>query len=380
MAFLTEQQRRGYGTFTQVPDDGQLAGYFRLDRDARRRAMACRGARSQLGYAVQLGTVRFLGTFLDNPEHAPAEVVAYVADQLGHPAPVLAGYGAERTRWDHQGAIKDAYGYRDLKGEAWWRLTRWLWDRCWSGNERPIALFDLATLHLVENKVLLPGATVLERLVSSVRERTNRKTWRLLAAQPDAAQRAALTGLLPVEDSRRTSRLDRLRRSPRDITGPGAGKAIDRFIELNKLGAAGWDLAAIPAGRLTALSRYASQVRARAVADLAEPRRTATLVAFAAAMRTRAADEAIEVFDLLMSDLARTSAHHAAKQRLRTLGDLDSAALMLREAWITLSHAAADPSRTSAAVSTCSTSPPCTRPRAPSANSPARRPRPSPPS
>ncbi|MEE1807337.1 DUF4158 domain-containing protein [Streptomyces sp. BE133] len=42
-----------------------------LDRDARRRAMACRGARSQLGYAVQLGTVRFLGTFLDNPEHAP---------------------------------------------------------------------------------------------------------------------------------------------------------------------------------------------------------------------------------------------------------------------------------------------------------------------
>jgi hypothetical protein len=81
--------------------------------------MACRGARSQLGYGVQLGTVRFLGTFLDNPEDAPAEVVEYVADQLGHSPPVLAGYGAERTRWDHQSAIKDAYGYRDLKGDAW---------------------------------------------------------------------------------------------------------------------------------------------------------------------------------------------------------------------------------------------------------------------
>lgn len=43
MAFLTDEQRRNYGTFTQVPDDGQLAGYFLLDRDARRRAMACRG-------------------------------------------------------------------------------------------------------------------------------------------------------------------------------------------------------------------------------------------------------------------------------------------------------------------------------------------------
>jgi hypothetical protein len=32
---------------------------------------------------------------------------------------VLAGYGAERTRWDHQNAIKQAYGYTDLKGDAW---------------------------------------------------------------------------------------------------------------------------------------------------------------------------------------------------------------------------------------------------------------------
>ncbi|WP_416978909.1 DUF4158 domain-containing protein [Streptomyces sp. T028] len=189
MAFLTDEQRRSYGTFTQVPDDGQLAGYFLLDREARRRAMACRGARSQLGYAIQLGTVRFLGTFLANPEDAPAEVVEYVADQLGHVPSVLTGYGAERTRWDHQNAIKDAYGYSDLKSDAWWKLARWLWDRCWSGNERPIALFDLATLHMVENKVLLPGATVLERMVTSIREHTNRKTWRTLGRQ--AHRRAA---------------------------------------------------------------------------------------------------------------------------------------------------------------------------------------------
>ncbi|MDX3532095.1 DUF4158 domain-containing protein [Streptomyces sp. ID05-39B] len=106
MAFLTDQQRRSYGTFTAIPDDGQPAVYFLLDRDARRQVMACRGARSQLGYAVQLGIVRFLGTFLDNPEHAPAEVVAYGAGQLGHSPSVLAGYGAERTRWDHRGASR----------------------------------------------------------------------------------------------------------------------------------------------------------------------------------------------------------------------------------------------------------------------------------
>jgi Domain of unknown function (DUF4158) len=109
---------------------------------------------------------------------------------------VLAGYGAERTRWDHQSAIKVAYGYQDLKGDVWWKPARWLWDRCWSGNECPIALFDLATLHLVENKVLLPGATVLERMVTSIREHTNRKTWRTLAARPTFRKLNAIAVLL----------------------------------------------------------------------------------------------------------------------------------------------------------------------------------------
>ncbi|MGW8687499.1 DUF4158 domain-containing protein [Streptomyces sp. NPDC055817] len=94
MAFLTDEQRRNYGTFVTMPEGGQLAGYFLLDRNARRRAMVCRGARSQLGYAVQLGTVRFLGTFLDNPEDAPAEVVEYVGHTSGDnrlPASVMPG-------------------------------------------------------------------------------------------------------------------------------------------------------------------------------------------------------------------------------------------------------------------------------------------------
>jgi hypothetical protein len=62
--------------------------------------------------------VRSLGTFLDNPEDAPAEVVEYVADQLGHLPSMLAWYGPELTRSDHENAVKDAYGYRDLKGDA----------------------------------------------------------------------------------------------------------------------------------------------------------------------------------------------------------------------------------------------------------------------
>jgi hypothetical protein len=109
--FLSEEQRRRFGHFAEDLDEGQLAGPFLLDQTARRRAMAAKGARNRLGWAVQLGTLRYLGTFLDNPEQVPTVVLDYVAEQLGLNPSDLAGYGAMEHRWDHQGQIRAAYGY-----------------------------------------------------------------------------------------------------------------------------------------------------------------------------------------------------------------------------------------------------------------------------
>ncbi|MFE5012117.1 DUF4158 domain-containing protein [Streptomyces sp. NPDC056696] len=138
--FLSEEQRRRFGHFTEDPDKGQLAGSFLLDQTARRRAMAARGARNRIGWAVQLGTIRYLGTFLNNPEEVPAVVVAYVAKQLGLEPAAFAGYGSSEARWDHQEQIRDGYGYTKFEFDQWFALARWLYQRAWIGNERPTPL------------------------------------------------------------------------------------------------------------------------------------------------------------------------------------------------------------------------------------------------
>ncbi|MEV6028361.1 DUF4158 domain-containing protein [Streptomyces sp. NPDC052036] len=96
--FLSEEQRRRFGHFTEDPDEGQLAGSFLLDKTARRSAMAARGARSRIGWAVQLGTIRYLRTFLNNPEEVPAMVLACVAKQLGLEPTASPGTAAARLR------------------------------------------------------------------------------------------------------------------------------------------------------------------------------------------------------------------------------------------------------------------------------------------
>lgn len=313
--FLTDEQRRRYGRFNAPPDEVQLGGFFHPDADARRRALAAHGRRNQLGFAVQLGTVRFLGVFLVDPTDVPAVVVDQVAEQLGLDADDLKGYGEREARWNHQAQIRDVYGYETFGPGQWWALARWLYLRAWHTNERPSVLFDLATNRLVEGKVLLPGVTVLERLVAGVREQTAARQYRLLAAAPSPAQRTVLEQLVVVEAGRRVSRLDRLRRSPTDVSGAGVVRALDRYVEIDGLGAAGWDLSGVPAGRIAALARFANAARAQAVAELTDTRRLATLVAFAATMRSAAADEAIEVFDLVVGDLVRTSGSRAGQGR-----------------------------------------------------------------
>lgn len=110
-----------------------------------------------------------------------------------------------------------------------------MYQRAWIGSERLTLLYALAIKRLVERKVLLPGLTVLERLVPGSRERAGKRLWATLAAAPTAEQAAGSQGLVVVPMDKRLSELDRLRRSPRD-----------EF--LNTFGGTAWNLSAIPYG------------------------------------------------------------------------------------------------------------------------------------
>jgi Domain of unknown function (DUF4158) len=210
--FLTDEQRRLYGRFHGEPTLEDLARYFHLDDSDRSLIALHRGDHNRLGFAVQLCAVRYVGAFPEDLTETPAAVVSILGRQLSiEHANCFAEYCTSRQRWDHTVEIRERGGYVEFSdGSTQFRLNRWLYALCWTGTDRPGMLFDRATTWLITHKVLLPGATVLERHVSRIRARVQERLWSSLIRGASLTAKQKLDALLTVPHGGHQSLLDRL--------------------------------------------------------------------------------------------------------------------------------------------------------------------------
>lgn len=136
--FLNPEQRNVYGRYVGEPSPEQLALYFHLDDRNRMLLEPRRHAHTRLGFALQLCTVRFLGTFLSDPTDVPHNVVVHLSSQLNIADwRVLARYREGEMRYDHVLEIMAEYGYQDFASQQeHFRFLRWLYTRAWWSEER----------------------------------------------------------------------------------------------------------------------------------------------------------------------------------------------------------------------------------------------------
>jgi TnpA family transposase len=326
--FLSEEQVARYGRFAGEPSAGELERFFRLDEQAWVLIAQKRRDHNRLGFAVQWGTVRTLGRFLAQPADVPATAVAFVADQLKiTDASCITEYGQRGpTQHEHAREIRRECGYREFaEGEA--ELRAFVATRAWATDEGPRALFDRTVVWLLEQRVLLPGITVLARLVAEVRAVEHERLWTTLADAVSPELRRRLEELLDAPAGARTSTLDRWRGAPSRVSGQELARALRRVDEIRRVGTGAVEVTGVPAVKLMALARYGMTAKAPALRELTASRRAATLLATVRELGTASVDDALDLFDVLMATrLLAQATRRGNDERLRSLPRLRRAA------------------------------------------------------
>ncbi len=234
--FLTHAQRAQYGHYLAPPSEKQLAKFFHLDDQDRQFIKRLHHDHTRLGFAVQLGTARFLGTFLSDLSAVPEIVVAHMATELNVGIDGWSQYGT-RVQRQHKKLICQKYGYEEFhQSSKPFTLMRQLYAQSWLTEARYLTVFDQATSWLVQNKVLLPGATVLERWVAHIVSRSEQRLWNRLVGLIDETQTKKLKNLLAVADGERFSELELLRRPASRSSSPVIKHVIERLEGIRAIG------------------------------------------------------------------------------------------------------------------------------------------------
>jgi hypothetical protein len=222
------------------------------------------------------------------------------------------------------------------------RLLAWVGDQAWATGDGPKALFYSAIARLRAERVLLPGVTTLRDDVASARKAAEDRLYEALSRAVTAEQAADLDTILQVPQGQRRSRLDSWRRGPRNPTGRGLVMSLDRVSQVAGLHMGAVDVTGtgVPTRRLIELARTGFEAKAPKLAKLTYHRKIATLLATVRWLEVTATDDALELFDVFMTNelvgrAARTSDKAKLKRahgQARHAGVLSTAVQVLFEA------------------------------------------------
>ena len=114
--FLSDGQVSTYGRFPSEPSAAEVERFFYLDDADRSLVARRRSDHHRLGFAVQLGTVRAVGRFLEDPLDVPWPAVEFLAGQLriADASCVKKYVQRPQTPYEHAWEIRDRYGYRSF--------------------------------------------------------------------------------------------------------------------------------------------------------------------------------------------------------------------------------------------------------------------------
>ncbi len=286
--------RQRDGVFT-VED---LSRDWVLDSAEQSLALTARGDLNRLRVAIDICSLRATGAFIADWAEVPVRVLNHLARQLSIPPQEKVPPNPRRTTTaSYRQRIRNHLGFVSFSQQDASLLDEELLRHAHEGASRE-SLHAVARSWLHERRIVRPGATKLDRRVSSAHARAESALSAMISDALPGAVRDAIDGhLLEVSDGT-TSVLFSLRRSAKSAKAKNILEQLDRLAEVEQIQLSTLALPsqATPA-RLAELAEQMNRYNAWELRRLVPARRYALVVAFLLTVRGRLLDESVVMTD-----------------------------------------------------------------------------------
>ena len=336
-SLLSNEQRTRL--FAVPVDHAEMAKHYVLSADDLALVRAKRRSVNRLGFAVQLCLLRYPGLGMGPAEQPPEAMIAFVARQLGMRHVNFASYAQrDQTRREHAVELQRYLGLQSFGLMDWRACLRVGADAAWATDRgEPIVQAMLA--HLRISGVVLPPATVLERIGLAARARARKKTFEALATGLSDAERDTLARLLAVDPELRRSRFAWLRDYPESPAPSNIVALLDRLEYARGLGIDPARTGRIHAARLARLIDEGTIMTVPHIIDLEPTRQTAILLVQAASLETRLTDATLAMFEKYIGTLFSRARNRDERRFQATRRDVARALVLFRRTIAALRHA-----------------------------------------
>jgi TnpA family transposase len=227
--------RVGFEHIPQNLSRAELFRYFTFPEPDRREIAQCRRESNKIGFALLLGAVRLTGRFLQDFELVPRTLLDHICEQLNLRTPLILTYLARQpTRYEHVERIRTYLGLRSFRQADNEMVTRHVRERVRAGARLHELLADTERM-LREQKIVLPGVTVLERIISGARVEAEDRLFGDLSQRVDAHARGNILALLKVRPGEKTTPFQQLQRAAGRPSPDAFNREVDALAEVRAL-------------------------------------------------------------------------------------------------------------------------------------------------
>lgn len=271
---------------------------------------------SRLYIAIQICAVRLYGRFLNQVHELSPHIVNYLGQQLDLP-PSLSVEVPQReaTYLEHRQNVLKHLGFQRFDQSVQEQLETWI-ERQARGGTLPEELFQQAENHLLDQRILLPGPSVLERLIIHVCSDVHLELFETIFKRLPPELRQAIDRLLTVSDGEQRSTFFHLKEYPPTPSISSIQSYLQRYQTVAETGIDAFEIQMLTPAFLDYLFKQAKRYNANDLKHFADHKRYALMISFLLETRKTLLDHLVEMHDQYVIELSRQTRNaHEKKHR-----------------------------------------------------------------